>query len=518
MKLLTSVQMRELDRAAIEDYGIPGIVLMENASRGVYEIINHEIGKLAGKKSLVVCGKGNNGGDGFAVARHLLNAGVSVVAVLVGKPAEVKGDAATNLAICNKLKIPVYSINDTRRLSMLRKLVLNADFIVDALLGTGVSGPVKPLFLKVMQIVNKCDCPVFAVDVPSGVQADDGRVFNGAVNADHTITFGAPKVGLFAYPGAGYSGHVYIVDIGIPAKLTAQAGGNVSLTTKAYVGGHVKDRPADAHKGDCGRLLIIGGSRGMSGAPYLSGSAALRTGAGLVYTAVPKNLLTVIERKLTEGITLPQEEDSHGRFSFSCAGELLKKARSVDAVVLGPGIGVSDDIFELVSKMLLEAKVPMLIDADALNCVARAPELLNAAGAPVVITPHPGEMARLCGSKTDAVQSARIDTAAGFAEKHNVTVVLKGAGTVIASPDGKIMINPTGNPGMATAGSGDVLSGICGALLAEGLEPFAAASCAAFLHGAAGDCAVEKMTRRSLTASDIVKYIPDALEGVIEDN
>jgi ADP-dependent NAD(P)H-hydrate dehydratase / NAD(P)H-hydrate epimerase len=484
----------------------------------VFTTIDGLIGPLEGKKALVVCGKGNNGGDGFAVARYLLNAGVKAEIVVAAALSEIDGDAATNMKICLKLNMPMTVVAEQRQSGAIEKLVREADFIIDALLGTGVAGPVKPHYLKIIQTINKSKCPVFAVDTPSGIQVDDGKVYNGAVDADYTITFGAAKIGLFMYPGAAHTGEIYIADIGIPAELLEETDVNVFLTTKEYVGTYVTERPAAAHKGDCGRLLIVGGSLGMPGAPMLAGMSALRTGAGLVYIAAPAGLLNVIGRKFTEAVTRPMAEDEEGRLSAGCADALLKEAVKVDAVVLGPGIGVSDGTFEVVRRLIAESKVPLLIDADALNCIARDPDVLKKAKAQIVLTPHPGEMARLAKMKIADVQAARLDTARSFAKKYGVNVVLKGANTVIAAPGGVTFVNPTGNSGMATAGSGDVLSGIAGALLAEGIAPFAAASCAAYLHGLAGDKAADKFPKRSITASDIVRCIPDAITAVMAED
>jgi NAD(P)H-hydrate epimerase len=411
----------------------------------------------------------------------------------------------------------VRSATDAKGLSELRRAVAASDFIVDALLGTGVKGPVNALFKKVIEIINRSGCPVFAVDAPSGVSVDDGRVFNCAVNADHTITFGEAKIGLFVWPGSEKAGEVYVADIGIPVSHSRETRSNVYLTQPGYVREHVRERPMGAHKGDCGKLLIVGGSRGMSGAPALAGMAALKIGAGLVYLAVPKSVASNVERKLTEGITISLREDGRGRICAAEAEEVIERAAEVGAVAFGPGLGVSPDTRKLTFKLIESASVPLLLDADALNCVALDPDILKAAAGPVVITPHPGEMARLAKVKTADVQAARLDTARSFAAEHGVTVVLKGAGAIIASPDGSVRINPTGNPGMATAGSGDVLTGMTGALMAEGVEVFPAAACAAYLHGLAGDIAAEKLTRRAVTASDIVRFAPAALSEALSE-
>ncbi len=516
MKLLTAAQMRKLDETAIKDMGIPGIVLMENASRGLFKVISNEMAPLDGKYALIVCGKGNNGGDGFAVARYLLNAGATPEVVLGAKPADIKGDAKTNMEICVRMGIPVISITEAKKLSPLRNRVKKADLLVDALLGTGVKGEVKPFYLKIIKAINNADCPVFAVDVPSGISVDEGRVYNGAVEADHTATFGAAKIGLFVHPAAEKAGSVYVVDIGIPRSLLDETEPAAYLTTLDYVSRIFTFRTDDVHKGDCGKVLIVGGSRGMSGATILAGEAALRTGTGLIYLAVPRGLNNIIERKFTEAITLPQDEDSRGRLALSAAGAIVDKLEDVDAVVLGPGISVTDGAQEIVERVVEECRVPLLIDADGLNCIARDPDVLNIARAPVVLTPHPGEMARLTGKKISDVQAARFETARDFAMEYSVIVVLKGPNSLIATPDGAVYVNPTGNGGMATAGSGDVLSGIIGSLLGEGMEPELAAMTGVYLHGMAGDAAASESGRRSMIASDIVSSIASAVRKIYE--
>ncbi len=517
MKLLDAESMRELDRRTIEKTGIPGIVLMENASRRVFEAIEAIVGGLEGKRALVICGKGNNGGDGFAVARYLMNAGVETIAALAASRKDVKGDAAVNMSVFLNMGGELKPATDAKGLADLRRTAAASDFIVDALLGTGVKGPVSAPYKKVIEIINRSGCPVFAVDAPSGVSVDDGRVFNCAVNADHTITFGEAKIGLFVWPGAEKAGEVYVADIGIPASHSRETRSKVYLTQPGYVREHVRERPMGAHKGDCGKLLIVGGSRGMSGAPALAGMAALKIGAGLVYLAVPKSVASNVERKLTEGITISLREDGRGRISSSEMEEIIARSAETGAVALGPGLGVSPDTRKLTFKMIESVSVPLLLDADALNCVAVDPEILKTAAGPVVVTPHPGEMARLAKAKTADVQAARLDTARSFAAEYGVTVVLKGAGAIVASPDGSVRVNPTGNPGMATAGSGDVLTGMTGALMAEGVDVFAAAACAAYLHGLAGDLAAEKLTRRAVTASDIVRFAPAALNETLSE-
>ncbi|MEW5946038.1 MAG: NAD(P)H-hydrate dehydratase [bacterium] len=516
MRLVTAEQMRELDRAAIEDVGIPGIVLMENASRGVFEVIASEASPLEGKRALVVCGRGNNGGDGFAVARHLLNAGAVPEIALAAAKGEVSGDARTNLEVCLRLKIGVTEVRGEKGLRKLSSGLRRADFVVDALLGTGVKGALKPVYEKMIARVNGFRGSVFAVDAPSGVSVDDGTVPTAAVRATHTVTFGMPKVGLFVYPGAGYAGKVYVVDIGIPVELLRGVRSEVELTPRALVRGCLAGRRADVHKGECGSVLVVGGSRGMSGAPCMAGMSALRVGAGLVYLAVPEGLHDLVERKFTEGVTLPQPEED-GVLSAGCVDGLVEKCGGVDAVVLGPGLGVTPGTRAVVEGVISEARAPVVVDADALNVIALRREVLRRARAPLILTPHPGEMARLMGTSAGAVQSARLESARGFAAKHNVTVVLKGAYSLTAAPRGRVYVNPTGNPGMATGGSGDVLSGVVGGLAAGGVPPVEAAAAGAYIHGLAGDVAVRSIHERALTATMMIRFIDRAMTMILHE-
>lgn len=502
--------MRRLDKTAIEHFGIPGIVLMENASRGVFEVIASAVGDVRGKRALIVCGKGNNGGDGFAAARHLHNAGAAPTVALAAARKEIAGDAAVNLRVCEKLKIPITIIGAEAAAKKFAGMIRGADFVVDALLGTGVRGPVKPLFASIIGAVNEFGGEIFAVDVPSGLSVDDGKVHNICVRATRTVTFGMPKIGLYVYPGAEFAGKVYVVDIGIPVGVLSRVDSRVELTPRGLLKRAFAPPERGAHKGDCGKLLIVGGSRGMSGAAALAAAAALRTGAGLVYIAAPESLANIIDRKITEGVVLPMPE-SGGALCETALPALVERAARVDAMVLGPGIGLTDGVRKIVAGLLRSVNAPLIIDADALNVVSAAPGILSKTRRPAIVTPHAGEMARLTSLSAADVQGARLETAVGFARQRKTITLLKGAYSIIASPRGEVRINPTGNPGMATAGSGDVLSGIIGALAARGVEPFDAAAAGAWLHGAAGDLAAATAGQRGMTASDIVRKIPAAL-------
>ena len=518
MKLVTAEQMRRLDATAIDKIGIPGAVLMENASHGVFEVISSREMPLSGKKACVLCGRGNNGGDGFAVARHLFNAGAQPVVVLAAEAKRIQGDALINLNICKKLKIPVAALTSDKHIPRLSDALRGSDFVVDALMGTGIRGEVKPFFQKVIDIVNRQRITVYAVDVPSGVNADDGRVPGSAIRAHHTITFGAPKIGLFVYPGAECAGQVYVADIGIPTHLVRELKTQTHLTSASFVSAHVRRRRADVNKGDCGKVLIVGGSPGMSGAVCLAGVSALHTGSGLVSLAVPETIAGLVDKKFTEGVTLPLAAES-GALSRMCIGDVLEKLKAVNAVVLGPGMKVTDSTCDVVRGILEAARVPVVVDADGLNCLARGKslEFLKKLKTSAVLTPHPGEMARLLRVKSEVVQVDRLNTARAFAKNHHVTLVLKGAYSLVASPRGEVYVNPTGNAGMATAGSGDVLSGIIVSLLGEGMDSFTAAVCGAYIHGLAGDASAQARGERAVTAGSIATALASVMKKLEEE-
>ncbi|MCS7233717.1 MAG: NAD(P)H-hydrate dehydratase [Synergistetes bacterium] len=512
MKLVTAEEMREIDRYAIEKLGIPGIILMENAGLKTVIGMREVIPNLLEKRILIVAGKGNNAGDGFVVARHIFNLGGEVKVALCSPSSEIKGDALINFEIAKNIGVCLLEIGS---IDELRMLLDWSDIVVDALLGTGVRGEVKGFFAEVIKEVNLAGKPIVAIDLPSGLEASSGRVYGPCIRANWTFTMCLPKLGLWVYPGAYYSGQIFVVDISVPSWVWEKEF-NIKreLLTIPYVRELLPlKRDPQSHKGDFGRVLVIAGSRGFTGAAALTSLGALRIGAGLVYLATPESLNDILETKLTEVIKIPVS-DSDGAFDIRSFLDLKEHIEKCDVIVLGPGIGTSPPTKLFVHKLIEEINKPIVIDADGLNCLADNVELLKACKGKVVITPHPGEMARLIGKSTSYVQENRLEVAESFSSETGVVVVLKGARTVISSPDGKIYVNPTGNPGMATGGTGDVLTGMIGGLIAQGLGLTEASCVGVFLHGLSGDIVASKKGELSLIASDLLDFLPEAIKEV----
>lgn len=517
MRVVLAGEMRKIDQVTIESYGIPGSVLMENAGLQVLKVLTEVLGRLVARRITILAGKGNNGGDGFVVARHLFNSGARVETVLVGKEEEVVGDARLNLHILRQMGAPVREFhNDTA--DELMELLVRSEMIVDALLGTGIKGSPQGPVAAAIDLVNRVamenQVPVISVDVPSGLDADTGAVPGPCIRASRTVTFGYPKLGQFLYPGAGYVGELTVADISIPAGAPERAGlrGETAITliTPGLVEPLIPRRTPDTHKGACGRVLVVAGSPGLTGAAALAGNAALRAGAGMVTVAVPSVLHDIMEVKLTEVMTRPLPCSAEGTLIPEAAPLILELAAEADAVVLGPGLSTRGGVAQVIRAVVPRCSAPLVLDADALNIVAEDMTCVKERTGPTVLTPHPGEMARLMSSTVRAVQADRVDAVRRVAASSGATVLLKGAYTLVAEPEGKLWINPTGNPGMATAGSGDVLSGLVAALLAQGLNEAAGAWLGAYLHGLAGDLAFAERGEWGLTAGDILDSLATA--------
>jgi NAD(P)H-hydrate epimerase len=515
MFLVSAEEMRELDRRTIEEIGIPGLLLMENAGRRVAEEAARILESRGGRVAVILAGKGNNGGDGLVAARHLFNRGYEVRVCLPVDPGQITGDAGVNLEIWRRMGQGIYRVDGPNGAQRLRVALLGADVVVDAIYGTGFRGRPPAEVGRIIEVVNRSGKPVVAVDVPSGVEATSGRVAGPAVRARCTVTFGLPKLGLYLLPGARYAGEVRVADISIPRGVVEEAGIKRRLLTGELVASWFAPRDVEAHKGQFGRVLVVGGSRGMIGAACLAAHAALRAGAGLVYLAVPEGMQPVAAAKLDEVITLPLPETAGGALSRRALTVLEGHLGRADVVALGPGLGTHEETVALVRDLVREVACPLVVDADGLNALAGAVEVLSARQAPTVVTPHPGEMARLLGCGTAEVQADRLAVAEKAATSWNAVVLLKGARTVVAGPDGRTYVNPTGNPGMATAGSGDVLTGIIAAFMAQGLPPLEAAAAGAFVHGRAGDLAAAEKGQPSLVAGDITAALPRALLEVV---
>jgi len=510
MRVLNSAQMRDADRRTIDEIGIPSLVLMENAGRQVVAAIEAMHAELLERQVAVLCGRGSNGGDGFVVARTLMQRGVSVSVFLIGRVAEVRGDARTNLDILGRLGVTVVEVGDSQAWELHFSEVRDCSLIVDAIFGTGLNAPVAGLIESVIADVNASGITVVSIDMPSGLSADGVDPIGASIEADTTVTLGAPKLPLVLPPGERHAGDIVVADIGIPTDVIENLDGpRVSLLTRTGMRELVTPRVPDSHKGDYGRVLIVAGSRGKTGAAHLAAVGALRSGAGLVTVATPASCQAVVATMGPEYMTEALEEHDGG-LSSNGVDRVLEMAR--DVIALGPGLGQSASTTRFIAALVDRATMPLVIDADGLNAFRSDPDrLAGREGRDVIITPHPGEMARLVGMSTDEVQASRLEIARNFAVAHHVYVVLKGHRTLIATPDEQVFINPTGNPGMATGGTGDVLTGMIAAWLAQLLDAEAACKIAVYLHGMAGDLAEADEGEVAMTSADLAGHLGDAI-------
>ena len=520
MKVVSNEQMNRLDHDTIHAYKVPGLLLMERASLEVFYVCQKLIKQHDLNEVVIFVGPGNNGGDGLAVARHLEAEGLDVKVVVLAPPDALSGDALANYHMLLTRKVPIIEKMDQLTASLTS--AMNKRLVIDAIFGTGIRRQVEGTYLRAVQWINEQKSVVLSIDIPSGVHGDTGQVLGEAVIATSTVTFQLPKVGNVCYPGAGYHGKLEVVSIGIPQELIDQQEMTASLPSAELMAKWLPKRPLTAHKGTCGSLLIIGGIEGYSGAGVLTARGAQRCGVGLIKTAVRKSVNQVYEHLLPEVVTLPMEEsvtisaDEPSRLSEKGMKDIAKLADQSDAVVAGPGWGLGADWFTVLKELVHMEKKPLLLDADALNLISSHLDWLKQRSLPAVLTPHPGEMSRLTGLSVEEINNNRLQVTARAAREWNAVVLLKGAGTVVAAPNGEVMVNTTGNPGMATAGSGDVLAGIIGALLAQGLAPFQAAVLGCWLHGAAGDVAAKEAGEISLMVSDIINGIPEAIGQLLE--
>ncbi len=501
MRLVGSAEMREIDRTAIEAFGIPALTLMDRAGRAVAEAALD----VAGPKGrfVVICGGGNNGGDGYVAARFLRGAGRDARVFALVTAERLSPDAQAVREQAQRAGVP---IDEGVELAPLDAGV--GDVVIDAIFGTGLArAPDGPFAEAIARIdsARVAGARVVAVDVPSGLSADTGKPLGPCVRADRTVTFGFDKRGLVLHPGSTYAGEVTVADIGIPPEAARRVPVGCEMLTDVEVRVLVPPRARDAHKGDAGRLLVVAGSPGKTGAAHLALAGALRGGAGLVTLASREEVLpfALAGRPEATSVVLPGE----GPLSRGDLQPLLAAAKDVQAIAIGPGIPRGPETAELLRAFLERARLPAVLDADALNALADAPSVLPSLGVPLVVTPHPGEMARLCGVSIAEVQMDRIGIAVDHARAWKATVVLKGAGTIVADPEGPPALVPRGNPGLATGGTGDVLTGLCGALLAGGLPPPAAARVAAYVHAKAGDLAAARFGERGLVAGDLGEAI-----------
>ncbi len=514
MKIVTAAQMQELDRRTIHEAGVPGKVLMERAGEGVVAALEEMFGSPRGTTITIFCGKGNNGGDGLVVARLLRRKRCKVHVCLLAKPQDLKCDAKTMYQQFSKLTgAPKVLANPSKE--KILQLIAQSDLLVDALLGTGISMAVKDHFQSAIEAMNGSGLPTIAVDIPSGINTDTGAIMGTAVQARLTATLGLPKLGLYLGPAIDHVGEIHFVDIGIPGSYIDDMNISVELMTQSSTRDLLPDRKPSSHKGTFGHAGIIAGSPGKTGAASLAAQAALRVGTGLVTVATPESANVSLEAKTLEVMTMPMAETHEHTLSLASLPLLKDFAHMRDAIGIGPGLTTQTETVQLIHALLSGIDRPCVIDADALNALAGHTDLLRTCRSTPILTPHPGEMARLLGTtSTQEINADRLTIAKDFAQVHSCVLVLKGARTIVAGPDGQAAICPTGNPGMATAGMGDVLTGMITGLLAQGLSAIQAAMAGVFLHGLAGDLAAKEFGQAGLIARDLLNRIPQAILSV----
>ena len=524
MKVVTAAEMRQIDQDTIEGIGIPGIVLMETAGSAIVRAIEHHYPTC--QRIGILAGKGNNGGDGIVIARQLAHIGQDVRLFLVSPPESFTGEAAVNLQIAKNLKLRIEEILTDAALETEESVSLNhtasCELLVDAIFGTGLRGKVREPIATIINTINNLSIPILSVDLPSGLDADTGHPLGTCVRADRTVTIGLPKRGLLVHPGAEFAGKLEVVDIGFPEQVVGAQNIKVHWTTAAEAAEWVPSRPSASHKGTYGRVLVIAGATGMTGAAALASKAALRAGAGLVTLATPKHLNPILEGLLPEVMTLPLPETEAGSLAVSATSTILEFAEKTESVLaIGPGLSQNPETVALVHQLVRENQAQglglrMVIDADGLNALAQATELIPLLGKDAVLTPHPGEMARLTNTSVPTLELDRISTAQQFAYEQGVTLVFKGAPTVTGTLNGNVWINSTGNPGMATGGMGDVLTGVITGLIAQGVSSEKAGALGVYVHGLAGDIVSERLGTHGLIASDVLKAVPEAIASLIQ--
>ncbi len=519
MKAVTGAQMGEIDKYSIEKMGIPGIVLMENAALKIVKHVN--LFFMEGKASqnshntvVIIAGKGNNAGDAYAVSRHLLIAGYDVITYSLFDSAFLMGDAKLNHDMAKRLGADMRRLEDISELGGFTEALKKASMVIDGIFGTGFKGVVKGFIADVMNTINSHSKFILSIDIASGTEAATGKVSDTCIKAHRTVAFELPKIGQLIYPGAEYAGELVVESISMPQESLDSVEINTFLTDRQTVRAFMPVRAADANKGSCGKVAVVTGAQGMAGAGCMASKACLRTGSGLVYVAAPRSLLGIYQCVVPEavGVGLAEYNGVLGPDSVDGITGLLKKC---NAAVIGPGLSSNESIYSVIKALSEKIAVPVVLDADALNALSADTGILASFKKQVVITPHPGEMARLTGLDTGYIQRNRLEVARKFSRLWGVTLVLKGARTIIADSRGTAYINPTGNAGMATAGSGDSLSGIIASLMGQGAGAFEAAVAGVYLHGLAGDISSGEKGEYGLTAMDIVENIPGAIKTII---
>lgn len=509
MRVSSVSQMRKLDRQAMEKFGITPEILMENAGAAVFSVISREMG-VADKKFAIFCGTGNNGGDGLVVARRLHSNNGKVTVFLLGKRDKLQGAAKKNFDIISKMRIDIF---DVKSVAQVKDALTNCDAVVDAIFGTGLTRDVAGLYKDVIRLINDYKGKVFSVDIPSGVNSNNGEVMGIAVKADYTITFGLPKIGNMLYPGYAYGGNLHLSHISFPPSLYDSEAIKVEIFSPL----RLPVRGEDSHKGDYGKVLFIAGSANYLGAPYFSALSFLKAGGGLSYLATPQSISPSIVSKGSEIVSVPQPETESGSIAEKSKDALLDFSERVDMVVLGPGISLDEETQQLARQLIADIAKPLIIDGDGITAISKNLEVVKERQAKTILTPHPGEMSRITNIGIKDITKNKIDVLRRTTSELSSIIVLKGAHSLTGYPDGRIVINTSGNPGMATAGSGDVLTGTIAAMHGLGLDVKDAVPVGVFIHGLSGDLATKDKGEDGITAQDILDYLPFALKRYRKD-
>lgn len=513
MKVSTVSQMRSMDNAAVSRYGIPELMLMENAGLASYALLEREFG-IREKTFVLFCGLGNNGGDGFVLARKIHSGGGTVKVFILGETGKYKGSAGANLDMLRKMPVEVREIESSRSV---KRDIAHCDCIVDAIFGTGLAREVEGLHRDVIETINASGKAVLSLDIPSGINGDTGHVMGCAVRADFTVTFGLPKAGNLLMPGYDHCGSLFVTHISFPPELSESPG----LTIEINDPPPLSPRDPDGHKGDFGEALFIAGAKGYYGAPYFAAMSFMKTGGGYSRLAAPESVTPFIAVKGSEIVFLPQEETPEGSISLSNKARLLDLAEKMDIVVMGPGLSLNEETASLVRELARKIRKPLLIDGDGITAACKDLSCIRKRKAPTILTPHLGEMSRITGKSVAVLEENKIEALRAAAEDLSSIIVLKGAHTLVGYPDSRIYINQSGNPGMATAGSGDVLTGTIAAMYGLGLSLDDSVRKGVFIHGASGDLAADEKGEDGITAQDILDFLPQTMlldrEGLLAD-
>ena len=514
MRLVDASEIQEMDRLTIHELGIQGVVLMENAARGAARVFMDHFTPSDNSHVVILCGRGNNGGDGYVMARYLHEKGLKVTVIVLSQLERISGDALVNLEIIRRMGLEVLEVPASDEWAGLSRMITGCDFVIDGILGTGLNSPVRGFYGQVIKEINALNKPVMAIDIPSGLNADTGQVMGLAINADLTVTFGFPKVGQVVFPGAELVGRLVRIDIGIPGIFANRAATRYNMSEPDDFSDLINIEKQDIHKGNRGHLLVIAGSTGKTGAATLTALGALRAGAGLVTLGVPESLNPILESKLTEAMTVPLPETAEGSISLEAKGEINRLMEGKTALAIGPGLSTNDETTTMVRHIVAGCRLPMVIDADGVNALVNKLDVLTNCKESAMLTPHPGEMGRLTGLKSSDVQYDRIGTAIKFVKEYGCFLVLKGARTIIAEPGGEIYVNPTGNPGLSSGGTGDVLTGLIGGFLARGWPMTKAAIGGVYMHGMAADLLAEYMGQAGILANELLTVLPGLMASI----